>query len=387
MRKVLIGFFCLLAISVQASVKDSVGIKEKEGRKYILHKIEPKETLFSLSQRYGVEIEKIITANPDMADNLPANAIIEIPISMVAKIAGDKSRIIHTVQPSETLYSISKMYEVDFQQIRKWNELADNSISIGQELVIYPEKSSAGNIQTSDNKNNDGVTMRHHVKAGETLYSLSKQYKISRADIKKWNNLTDDNIKLGQDLIVGYIRKSNKPVVITKPELENNQAEVQVKSPDSLSVNENSYLNTAETGKQDPVPSSDGLVSTKPVIAEPEINKITIEDNPYNASNLSLKNRKATEVKKPTIETGVATLIAGSEDTKKYLALHKTLPVGTIMEVKNEMNNLSVFVKVIGKLPDTGENKGIDLKITKEAYDRLGAIDDKFRVQMSYIPR
>lgn len=389
MRKVLIGFFCLLAVTARASVKDSVGIKEKEGRKYILHKIEPKETLFSLSQRYGVEIEKIITTNPDVADNLPVEAIIEIPVPVATKVAVDKSRIIHTVQPSETLYSISKLHQVDVQQIKKWNDLADNSISIGQELVIYPEIASNQVVQNEEkNTSNDGVTMRHHVKAGETLYSLSRQYNVSRQDIRKWNNLTDDNIKLGQDLIVGYIRKSNKPVVLTKSDPENTRFTQSTQPDDSVLVNaDTKILDESGTEDKNNKPAEEGLVSTKPVITEPEINKIAIEDNPYNKSNLSLKNRKATEVKKPTVETGVATLIEGSEDTKKYLALHKSLPVGTIMEVKNEMNNLSVFVKVIGKLPSTGENKGIDLKITKEAYDRLGAIDEKFRVQMSYIPR
>lgn len=385
MKKAWIGLFCLVVITAQASVKDSVGVKEKDGRKYILHKIKAKETLFSLAQRYGVEIEKIITANPDVADKLPAEAIIEIPVPLVANMAGDKSRIIHTVQPSETLYSISKLYNVDFQQIKIWNDLTDNSINIGKELVLYPEK--ANESQTlNEPMINDGVTMRHQVQAGETLYSLSRQYKVSREKIKKWNNLLDDNIKLGQDLIVGYIQKSNKPILLTKSEPENESAGSN-QPGDTVSARIND-ASSAILSKQNPkAKEEDGLVSTQPIIAEPEINKIPIEDNPYKKSNLSLKKQNTIEVKKRMVETGVATLIEGSEDTKKYLALHKTLPIGTIMEVKNEMNNQSVFVKVIGKLPDTGENKSIDLKITKEAYDRLGAIDEKFRIQMSYIPR
>ncbi len=197
--------------------------------------------------------------------------------------------------------------------------------------------------------------------------------------------MLDDNIKLGQDLIVGYIQKSNKPILLTKSEPKNESAgSNQPGDTVSARINDASALLSKQNPKSE---EEDGLVSTRPVIVEPEINKIPIEDNPYKKSNLSLKKQNTNEAKKRMVETGVATLIEGSEDTKKYLALHKTLPIGTIMEVKNEMNNQSVFVKVIGKLPDTGENKNLDLKITKEAYDRLGAIDEKFRIQMSYIPR
>jgi len=66
--------------------------------------------------------------------------------------------------------------------------------------------------------------------------------------------------------------------------------------------------------------------------------------------------------------------------------MHRTAPIGTIMQVKNEMNNLTVFVRVIGKLPDTGENTNVTIRISKTAYDRLGAIDKRFPVEISYIP-
>jgi hypothetical protein len=50
------------------------------------------------------------------------------------------------------------------------------------------------------------------------------------------------------------------------------------------------------------------------------------------------------------------------------------------------MNDLSVFVRVIGKLPETGENSTILLKISRTAYDRLGAYDSQFPVEITYHP-
>ena len=370
MRLVFTVYLLFVAVLANAfSVKDSVGVKEKNGRKYILHKIEPKETLFSLSRRYNVSIEAIVTSNPEVADNLPMEAIIQIPIPMVPKVGGtEKPRIIHTVQPSETLYSISRQYAVSFNDLIKWNNLPDNTIKIGQKLVIYQPVEQKTKMAEQQQEKDE--FMVHQVEAGETLYSLSRQYSVSRKKLREWNQLEKEEIQIGQRLIVGL--KEDKQG--TEPENIDTPAE-----PEEKIVNKDSLAK--EKPGQAVATSGDMLPP------DPEVTKFDIEDNPYKKSNLSLKTSKDRKKLEKVTETGIATLIEGSEETRKYLALHKSLPVGTIMEVKNEMNNLSVFVKVIGKLPETGENREIDLKITREAYNRLGAIDKKFRVQMSYIPK
>jgi rare lipoprotein A (peptidoglycan hydrolase) len=83
-------------------------------------------------------------------------------------------------------------------------------------------------------------------------------------------------------------------------------------------------------------------------------------------------------------EGGLAELIEGSEGNRKYLALHRTAKVGTILKVRNELNNREVFVRVAGPLPNTGVNTNVVIKISKSAYDRLGAIDQRFRVEVTY---
>ena len=77
-------------------------------------------------------------------------------------------------------------------------------------------------------------------------------------------------------------------------------------------------------------------------------------------------------------------MIEGTDGNRKYLALHRTAKAGAIIKVRNELNNREVFVRVVGPLPDTGVNDKIVIKISKSAYDRLGAIDPKFRVEITY---
>ena len=82
----------------------------------------------------------------------------------------------------------------------------------------------------------------------------------------------------------------------------------------------------------------------------------------------------------------MAELIPQADDKNKYLGLHKTAPIGTILQVKNIMNGQNVYVRVIGKLPDTGANEKVIVRISKKAYQRLAALDNRFRVEVSYMP-
>src|SRR4029078_8497970 len=89
--------------------------------------------------------------------------------------------------------------------------------------------------------------------------------------------------------------------------------------------------------------------------------------------------------RKEVTEEGAAAWIEDQEiNPGKYFALHRTAPIGTIVKVTNRMNHRTVFVKVVGKLPDTGENENIVLKISKAAADKLGVLDARFQAQLNY---
>ncbi|MBK7855996.1 MAG: peptidoglycan-binding protein, partial [Bacteroidetes bacterium] len=67
-------------------------------------------------------------------------------------------------------------------------------------------------------------------------------------------------------------------------------------------------------------------------------------------------------------ETGMAAWIKdGSLNQNKYYALHRTAPLGTIVKVNNRMNGEYVFVKVVGQLPDSGDNEKQIIKISEAA--------------------
>jgi rare lipoprotein A (peptidoglycan hydrolase) len=84
-----------------------------------------------------------------------------------------------------------------------------------------------------------------------------------------------------------------------------------------------------------------------------------------------------------TIETGMAELIDVADNSGKYLALHKTAPIGTLVLVKNLANGQNIWVKVIGRLPNTDSK--LIIKLSPKAFERLNAVDKRIRAEISYL--
>ncbi|MES2796559.1 MAG: peptidoglycan-binding protein, partial [Bacteroidota bacterium] len=68
----------------------------------------------------------------------------------------------------------------------------------------------------------------------------------------------------------------------------------------------------------------------------------------------------------------------------KYLALHKSAPLGTLIQVKNETNGATVWVKVIGRLPELDQNQNVIIKLSPRAMDRISPVDKRFRAKINY---
>ena len=111
------------------------------------------------------------------------------------------SSITHTVKKGESLGSIAKKYGVTVPNLKKWNKLKNNTVHPGQRLTIYRSGSAP---KSSGNKSkavsSKGSVKIHTVKKGETLSSIANKYKCTVSDIKKWNNLKSNNVKVGQKL-------------------------------------------------------------------------------------------------------------------------------------------------------------------------------------------
>jgi LysM repeat protein len=311
--------------------RDSVGTEVINGKVFVIHRVEEKETLYAISRRYGVSVGQILEYNTTADAGLEVGQILKVPYVPRSKPQPQQGNL-HKVAEKETLFSISRLYNVSVDELKQWNSLQDNSLAVGQELVIKKKDAAVAATVLPQVQSVQNV---HTVAAKETLFSIARQYGVTVQQIKEWNSLTTEELKVGQQLLVAQPIYKEQAVVtmVEKPPVETTAKEVSASLPDA--------------GKP--------VIITEPV-------------------------RNTSEV----VESGLAELIDGTEANRKYLALHRTAPVGTILKVRNEMNGREVFVRVIGKLPDTALTDKLIIRISKSAYDRLGAIDQRFRVEVTF---
>lgn len=334
-------FLTLISWTTSGAPVDSLRMETINGKQFVIHRIDEKETLYSISRRYGVPITAILEVNPTADGGLATGQILKVPyvtkgVKAKPQQSGDR---VHIVAAKETLFSISKLYDVSVDDIKSWNKLKDNSLSTGQSLVIKSKStSSAEPVKSTEIKSSTGV---HTVAPKESMYSIARLYGITVQQLKDWNSIQGSELQIGQTLVVAQPMRNKTDVT--------------------------------EQGKVTEV--KEPVETIKPVVKpaqQPQQKETTI--------TISEQVIGSDEVK----EGGLAELIEGTEGNRKYLALHRTAKVGTILKVRNELNNREVFVRVAGPLPDTGVNTNVVIKISKSAYDRLGAIDQRFRVEVTY---
>jgi LysM repeat protein len=136
----------------------------KQSQQFIQHKVEKRQTLFAISRLYNVSQDELKKYNPDIEKKLREGDILLIPTNVksnnteVPKATQSTQTInyrTHEVLAKETLYSISKLYEVQVDEIVKLNPVLENKLSIGTVLKI-PSKQT---IESVEQKKENGVSV------------------------------------------------------------------------------------------------------------------------------------------------------------------------------------------------------------------------------------
>ena len=145
MKKVFTVILFLSSFSALAHKCDSIGTKVKNGKTYILHKVEKGDGLYSLSKRYNVALKSIVDQNPGSDSAIKIDQLLLSP--MYAKEVNTKRESVstsltnsHKVEAGQTLYTISKKYEISVESIKKINNLNSDELSEGQVLIIKAAK-------------------------------------------------------------------------------------------------------------------------------------------------------------------------------------------------------------------------------------------------------
>lgn len=340
--------FSQLTLAHAPLLPDSTGVENKNGKMYVVHRVDAGQTLYAVMRKYKTTLQAIKDANPGMKDNLSQGQTVRVPYT-----AG-KATAATTAKPK----AIEKDLEVGKVIVIKPIEAKVEQKS-EEKIVIAPEEPKAEaveKIKVEEKKNEPEkpfvkpVPMvakngLHQVEAGQSLYGVAVKYGVMMADIRRWNGLSSDQLRAGQEIIVseqGYLDYIRKP------------------KPDSAKISD---------AKKN--------VPEKPTLPLPR----PVED----ATNANLPETRVANSGSRMVEMGTAEVIDAMDNGNKYLALHRTAPVGSLVQVKNVHNGQSVWVKVIGKLPEISSNNRIIIKLSARACEKLSPGGKRFSAEINYL--
>ena len=116
----------------------------------------------------------------------------------------------YIVAKGDNLFSIARNHKTTVDNIRQWNNLTDDTVKVGSELIV---SSQDNDVASTDENKSEGKTIEHIVGKGEFLGTIARKYNTTVNELLELNGLSDTNIKLGDKLIVGkeevVLKKSN----------------------------------------------------------------------------------------------------------------------------------------------------------------------------------
>lgn len=156
----------------------------------ITYVVQKGDSLYTIASKYYTTVNDIKSYNNLTSNILSIGQTLRIPSKDTIIIEPDTAAPTntYTVQYGDTLYSIARNNNLDVNELIRLNNLTDYELYVGQILKL---PTLAGE-EVSDNE--------YVVQKGDTLYSIARKYNITVDEIKRLNNLSSNNLSIGQVL-------------------------------------------------------------------------------------------------------------------------------------------------------------------------------------------
>lgn len=298
----------------------------------------------------------------------------------------------HTLKQGETLSMLAQQYNTTVGDIMRMNGMhADTKLVYGSKIKIPATQPRGGASNTGSDapatapaaaKPASSGEITHIVAKGETLYSISKKFNVSLEQLRAWNNLADDNVKLGTLLIVDESglqkfasHNSTKPAGMaaanTPPQKEPAlQTSVENAAPPPVQ-------NTVTTTTVQPAMEAVSTMSTAAV---------TEDIASYSGEGFfaaQFKNKKSRNLQQVSGVSKTFKTASGWSDGKFYILANDIEP-GTIVKLSSD-NGKAVYAKVLWNMGDMKENAGINFRISNATAAALQVGDrQSFNLNVSF---
>ncbi|HNR09213.1 MAG TPA: LysM peptidoglycan-binding domain-containing protein [Saprospiraceae bacterium] len=345
-------------------IKDTIYVKlDDTYGKYVEHRVEKKQTLFSLAKAYGIDLYDVYDYNPALKTRILAvNDLLHIPISSDHIITNESQLdsnkkyrpVYYIIKPKDNLYRISKFYfNMAFDDVVTRNRLTSHTIRVGQKLMIGwfdPSKKESGNPDYKPNiiKNEQITLEQKWTEANPSAFTV--EYKAIDLTSSEWAST--------------YGKKENSSDRLI--EIEKPIAEISLKERKT----------EAATSPE------------APALKTAEASKLTGAGHEASLSNHeTVKSATKTKVLKRRMVTqnGVAQWAKSGNQVQDLYVLHPTAPVNSVVELTNPMTHRKIYAKVLSHMPPKLYPDDVSVVVSPGVANLLGAIDSRFYVKLRFV--
>lgn len=336
----------------------------------INHHVNDEETLFSIAQQYEVTVQQLKKWN-----NLSGNKL-SIGQTLIIEKQNEESAAFHTVKSDDTLFSISQQYGVSISDIRSWNDLQNSNLRVGEELVIQPQNNNSTEKGITASKSSSRSKEFYTVKSGDTLFRIAQMHNMTVTDIKQINNLASNNIRVGQQLKIETVGTTT---VIDRYDFDPVRPDAYIRYELKQGMSLTDLLAMFEMNKT-------------------EFNRLNPDNkaNYYQEGELVNIQVPPTESNEQTFKSGDGMRLLGTAEASKYnasqkgttttngelynpralTAAHSSMAIGSLIFVKNTDNQRGVLVRINDRTAYDG------LRLSKAAWKTLGLSGPSGRVTL-----
>jgi membrane-bound lytic murein transglycosylase D len=183
------------------------------------YKIRAGDTLSVIARKHATTTKVLRQVNKLKSNRIRAGKHLLIPVSskglnQYTYSAGQRKAAIqnrsrsghkrsYTVKPGDSLWKIAKAHSVSHRKLAAWNGMAPGDLlKPGQKLIIWTNKAAPSSELSLINLQPTGTQsrLRYKVKRGDSLSRIAQRFKVSVADLKRWNTLNTKFLQPGQSL-------------------------------------------------------------------------------------------------------------------------------------------------------------------------------------------
>jgi hypothetical protein len=261
----------------------------------------------------------------------------------------------HPCDKGINIYDLAEVFQINAEKLLRENKINPKSPNNDGKIVKIPiYKNLILAKPAANHGKKPQLKLKYQVKKGDNLFRIAKEYfGTDVASLAMLNNKKTTDVKIGEELLIGWLdinMKDPKPT----PKFTSNKIEER-KLPSKPVVSPNK---TTETKNQTPIV--------------------------YPVKNTSEENEEDVKIVKYYLSDVIGFWDRTAVNSKSYFVLHDEAKIGTLMDVYNPMLKTHIKAKVIGKIPSHTYAEDIQIIISPALAKELGILDGRFKVNIKY---